>query len=154
MSFDSPTAAKTTSPGSLVDGPTGDGWPCLVANDGELLARYEPQRGARLITFLRAIAKDETSRHFRSERRRRERELAAYRDKPDYHDADPVQPASAMSDFLGTLTPHERGFCGDYLLSAPAEGGDSAARNHTSANIWQLSRRIHKKLLSFLDEGE
>jgi hypothetical protein len=49
-------------------------WYALVADDGELLKRYSPKYGARLIAFMRALARDEISRHLRSERRRRERD--------------------------------------------------------------------------------
>ena len=52
-------------------------WYRLVDNDGELLSRFSPERGARLITFMCALAKDEVCRHARNEVRRRDRELVA-----------------------------------------------------------------------------
>ena len=55
--------------GGLTDEIAARVWYTLVANDGELLQRYKPKYGARLITFIGSIAKDEVSRHLRSERR-------------------------------------------------------------------------------------
>lgn len=49
-------------------------WHALVKNDGELLLRYDPARGARLVTFIQTVAKDILNRHRRSERRRLDRE--------------------------------------------------------------------------------
>ena len=124
-------------------------WYAVVANDGELLGRYDPGRGARLITFLRAIAKDEISRHFRTERRRLRRELEAYRERPHHDRSHPDEATLSMHEFFDTLTPHEREFCDDHLLSTPQEGGE-LAQNHSESNTWQLAFRIRKKLRAFL----
>lgn len=140
-----------TSDQHLVDEIAARIWYALVANDGELLARYDAKRGARLSTFLRALAKDEVSRHFRTERRRRNRELRALREKPKYETPDDSRSGSSLTDFLGTLTPHERSFCDNYLLAATSESGNQARQTHTSFNIRQLSSRIRRKLLKFLD---
>ena len=127
-------------------------WYALAANDGELLSRYDPQRGARLTTFFRIVAKDETSRYFRTERRRREREAVALRERKQGLTADITPPAASLGEFLATLTPHERGFCGDYLLSAPAGSGVQRQSSLSPTTIWQLTRRIHRKLMKFLDK--
>lgn len=41
---------------NLVDEMAARVWYAVVKNDGELLSRYDPERGGRVITFLRAIA--------------------------------------------------------------------------------------------------
>ena len=125
-------------------------WYKLVANDGEVLSRYDPQRGARLITFMRALAKDETSRYFRSERRRRERELATFRDRPQHYQPEFGHGATSLDEFLATLTPLERGYCAARLLSSPPESDEDLPRTPSQTNGWQLTHRIHRKLLEFL----
>jgi hypothetical protein len=139
---------RQASDASLVEEIAARVWYAMVANDGELLARYDPARGARLITFMRTLAKDEISRHFRAEFRRRERLLTALRERPQQR-PDPAQLPLALGEFLGTLTPNERSFCSDYLLAQAPEG---AAARHSMANIWQRSRRLYQKLLRFLDQ--
>ena len=67
---------------NLVDEITAGVWYALIENDGRLLARYDPRRGARLITFLRTVAKTEVCRHFRREGRRQRREQIALRARP------------------------------------------------------------------------
>jgi hypothetical protein len=138
---------RTGSDASLVDEIAAKVWYALVANDGELLSRYNPRRKARLITFMRALAKDEISRHFRSEVRRRERELVALRERPQYHGAELEHSNSSLSEFLGTLTLGEREFCGEYLLAPADEAGPQV---YSSASIWQFTRRIYRKLTKFL----
>jgi hypothetical protein len=140
----------------LVDEIAARVWYALIDNDGELLAKYDIDRGARLITFLRAVAKDEISRYFRTERRRRRRERTAWEEKPLHHAPDHGQPATVLAEFFSTLTPHERDFCGEVLLCSPADTeADSppARQERSSASAWQLTHRIHRKLLDFLDFG-
>lgn len=138
---------RTGSDTSLVDEIAAKVWYALVANDGALLARYNPRRKARLITFMRTLAKDEIGRHFRSEVRRRERELVALRERPPQQGDGPEHPAGALTEFLDTLTPGERAFCGGYLL-APAVEGDSSG--YSSSTVWQFTRRVYQKLTKFL----
>ena len=135
---------------NLVDEIAARVWYALVANDGELLARYSPRRGARLITFMRALAKDEMCRHFRTELRRRERELSALRQQPQPGGFVPAQQASGLTEFLSTLTPQEHSFCCEVLLAEPASAGDI---QRSPANIWQLTHRVYKKLRRFLASG-
>jgi len=137
-----------SSDANLVDEIAARVWYALVANDGELLARYKPDRGARLITFMRALAKDEMVRYFRAEIRRRIRELTTLRERAPHRGEDGGQPFNSLAEFLGTLAPHERVFCGDYLLAEPSR---AVEQKYSRANIWQLSRRIRCKLLQFLD---
>jgi DNA-directed RNA polymerase specialized sigma24 family protein len=135
---------------NLVDEMAARVWYALVANDGELLARYSPKHGARLITFMRSLAKDEICRHFRTELRRRERELCALREKSPHQSNDLAQSVHAMSEFLAILTPRERGFCNAFLLADPS----GATQACTPNNVWQLTHRIYHKLLRFIDHGE
>ncbi len=137
----------------LVDEIAARVWYALVADDGQLLARFDPDRGALLTTFLRMLAKDEVSRHFRTERRRRERELSALRERSRHQLADFNLPVASLSAFMATLTPHERGFCGEHLLSIPPESGETRREEPTPAAAWQLTHRIHKKLLKFLGDN-
>jgi len=132
---------------TLIDEIAARVWYALVENDGELLEKFDPARGARLITFMRALAKDEISRHFRAERRRRERESGAVHDRTQQSTA---EARAHFSEFLSTLTPHERQFAADYLLSTPPGAGGPLQKPHSPANIWQLTRRIHRKLLGYL----
>ena len=135
---------------SLVDEIAARVWYALVANDGELLSRYKPSRGARLITFMRARANSEMVRYIRAEVRRRKRELAALRERPQYQGQDGAQPVNVLAEFLGTLTPREQVFCSEHLLGEPS---DAVGRTYSTSNIWQLSHRIRRKLLRFLGRG-
>jgi hypothetical protein len=133
---------------NLVDEIAARVWYALVANDGELLSRYKPSRGARLITFMRARANSEIVRYIRTEVRRHKRELVALREKPQYQGQDEAQPVNILAEFFGTLTPRERVFCSEHLLG---ESSDVLAPAYSTSNIWQLSHRIRRKLLRFLD---
>ena len=136
---------------SMVDEITARVWYALVAKDGELLARYKPRRGARLITFMRALAKDEIVRYIRTEVRRRNRELTALRESSRHPGKEGMQPVNVLGEFLGTLTPHEQVFCNDYLLAMPTGAVKEA---YSKTNVWQLSHRIRRKLHRFLNQGQ
>jgi DNA-directed RNA polymerase specialized sigma24 family protein len=140
---------------NLVDELAARVWYAVVKNDGELLSRYDPERGGRVITFLRAIARDEIARHFRSEHRRIEREVASLRERSHNPLKEVGVPITAsFNEFLQTLTPHEQNFCESYLMS---EAGESEAALKSSpyspANIWQLTHRIYKKMRAFLGKS-
>jgi hypothetical protein len=135
---------------NLIDEIAARVWYALVANDGKLLAKYSPKRGARLITFMRAMAKDEICCHFRAEIRRRERELSALCERPRRGGIDSEHTASGLREFLSTLTPQEHDFCCEVLLAEPAPGGQAS---HSTANVWQLTHRLYEKLLHFLARG-
>jgi len=98
-------------------------WYALVDHDGELLTRYDPQRGTRLITFIRAIAKDRICRYFRSEKRRRTRETLALAQSGREYTSPEMYADAALSEFLETLTPREREYADEYLL-VPAGVGE------------------------------
>ena len=128
-------------------------WYALVANDGELLARYNPRHGGGLTTYMGAIAKRVISRHMRSERRRLDRESKASRGKPPHHAADLDQVGNSVDDFLGTLGPGERQFCNDYLLNSHGDGEGGQNGRLSRAGFWQRTRRIYRRLLGFLEHG-
>lgn len=134
---------------NLVDEIAARVWYALIENDGRLLARYDPRRGARLITFLRTVAGTEVRRHFRGERRRQRRERIALDGKPPHHPAGHAETTASLREFLPTLTAVEREFCEDHLAACPA-GGGLVDREPLSANARQLAHRIRKKLSRFL----
>lgn len=125
-------------------------WYALVANDGQLLSKYDPERGACLLTFMRAVAKDLICRHFRSERRRVEREFVAAQERPAHHSDDLDQSNGDLEEFLGTLTSKERQFFNDYLLENPAEVAKGDGRRLSRTTVWQRTRRLYKRLARFL----
>jgi hypothetical protein len=135
---------------NLVDEIAARVWYAVVAKDGEMLARYAPGRGARLITFFCALARDEIGRHFRAEIRRRNRELSGLRERPRSGQLESAYSAIGLQEFLSTLTPQERVFCCEVLLAEPGPGGETS---RSGSNIWQLTHRVFQKLQSFLARG-
>ena len=132
---------------NLVDEIAARVWYALVANDGALLTRFDSTRGNRLITFLRAIARDEGKRYFRAEVRRREREEIATRQKAVEAESEATVPHFLVEEFLTTLSPGDRSFCLEHVLAAPTQDGGLPA---TRPAGWQQTRRLYKKLLAFL----
>ena len=137
---------------NLADEITAQVWYALVANDGDLLARYDPGRGGRLITFMRAIARDLMGRHFRAERRRTARECEASRGRAPYYSEQRDLVDGALDEFLGTLTLEERQFCGDYLLNRPDMGEKFPAGGLSRANLWQKTHRVYIRFLRFFGD--
>lgn len=136
---------------NLVDEIAARVWYALVDNDGELLSRYDPARGACLITFMRALAKDLVRRHFRSERRRLAREAIACDTKPTYHEAALDHSSTSLDEFRDTLSVNDREFCDEYLLDNPPGNGHADQDGLSPPNIWQKTRRIYKRLIRFFD---
>jgi hypothetical protein len=137
---------------NLVDEIAARVWYALVANDGELLAKYDPKRGARIITFMRAVAKDEICRFFRSERRRRRRERIACADKSPHHSDEQAESKAALAEFWETLSPRELGFATDHLLAVSGDIEQPVATSlpeYSAANIWQLTHRVYSKFVKF-----
>ena len=135
-----------TADAELIDEIAARVWYALVANDGALLTRFDPSRGNRLITFMRAIARDEANRYFRTEVRLKERETIATREKPTA--TIPPGPAShLMEEFLTTLSPEDRTFCLQHVLATPTQ--DTAALTSRPAG-WQHTHRLYRKFLAFL----
>jgi DNA-directed RNA polymerase specialized sigma24 family protein len=135
-----------TPDASLIDEIAARVWYALVANDGAILTRFDPSRGNRLITFMRAIARDEAKRYFRAEVRRRERETIATRRKSAEAESGAPIPHFLVDEFLTTLSPGDRSFCLEHVLSAPQDVGIPTSRPAG----WQQTRRLYKKLLAFL----
>ncbi|MCX7424630.1 MAG: hypothetical protein NTW96_03225 [Planctomycetia bacterium] len=131
---------------NLVDELAARVWYALVAEDGKLLGRFDVRREARLGTFLRCIAKDVTSRYFRSEYRRRRRERAAGKRQPVKHGAS-GDAGSTMADLAETLTPGEQEFLDQYLLGE--DSADESPREYSSTSAWKLASRIRRKIRQF-----
>lgn len=136
---------------NLVDEIAARVWYALIEHDGRRLARYRPQRGARLITYLRALAKTEVCRHLRRERRRQRRERIALRGRPPHQPAGDAQMAASLGELVPTLTAAERDFYEAHVAGCPSGAARVRVdREPMSANARQLRHRIRKKLLRFL----
>ena len=98
-------------------------WYALVENDGKLLLKYNPKRGASLMTYIRILAKDRLRRYFRSERRRQDRERAVMDSRPSSHSSELDQNISTLDEFLETLSVTERTFYDQCLQSFPGADG-------------------------------
>jgi DNA-directed RNA polymerase specialized sigma24 family protein len=120
-------------------------WYALVSRNGELLGRFDVTRGCRLSTYLAQVARSEISSFFRSERRRRNRERIA--SKSGCEAAEDLT-AAEFEEFLRTLTPREREFCGAVLLGRNPTAVDS----FSPTNIWKLQSRIRRKLHRHLND--
>ncbi len=132
----------------LVDEIVARVWYAVVRNEGELLSRYEPQRGCRLTTFLVAIAKSEAKQYFRSERRRKRRETLVSRTEVDPF-SDSLPNATVCHDeFLSSLSPTERNFYDSVLVSGFNE---ESAPEYSQENAWQLRHRVRIKLNQFFE---
>ncbi|MEM9703970.1 MAG: sigma factor, partial [Planctomycetota bacterium] len=130
--------------GELADELAARVWCTLAENDGAALDRYDPRRGARFITFLRLIARDELKRHFRSEGRRRQREIVVGMSRQGSDDAESALWAG-IDGFVEGLTPAERRFFDDVLV--PSDGnGEQSEERYSKTNRWQLRHRIREKL--------
>jgi hypothetical protein len=128
---------------SLVDEIAARVWYALVANDGALLSRYDPKRGVRLVTFLRALAKDEICRHFR--------ERISVQDKLPHHTDDPAESEAAMAEFWDTLTNREKDFAQEHLLAEEQPANTKSTPPCSQANVWQLTHRIYRKFIRFFN---
>lgn len=118
-------------------------WFALVANNAQLLDRFDVKRGCRLSTYLAMIARSEASSLFRSERRRRKRERFASR--ADRTRMSPGEGSTRIDwqEFLLELTPREREFLLAFLVAHPQQHEKSM---FSATNRWQLSSRIQHKL--------
>jgi len=137
---------------NLVDEMAARVWHALVAEDGELLARFDARRGTRLSTFMRAVARDLIGRHFRAERRRRNRERESCRAASwcgvDEFDETEV----SFSELRDSLTPNEREFLDQHLAEEVSD--EVRGRSRSSANIRKLTSRICRKVRSLFWDGK
>lgn len=129
-------------------------WYALVKNDGELLLRFDPARGARLVTFIQTVAKDILNRHRRSERRRLDREGTASRGKSKHYSAELDHANGTLTEFLESLAPRDRQFFTEHLLENPDEAPADESSTESPTSIWQRTRRLYKRLLGFLNPAE
>jgi hypothetical protein len=135
----------------LVDEIAARSWYAVLDKDGAKLKKYDPKRGAGILTFLKLIASDEISRFFLSQRRRMQREIISQSRK---HRGKAVIPSesitSSLTEFLVTLSPREQDFCNEYLLLSTNEDSMRFDLGYSATNIRQLTHRIYKKFLSFI----
>lgn len=130
----------------LVDEIAARVWYTLIKDDFDLLRRYDTNRGCRFSTFLSLLAKNETKMLLRSERRRRARERVSSKTLDQIAQLDFSIPSD--EEFVATLTPTERTFYHEVLLHYDQQ--DKSPIEYTSANVWQLTSRVKKKLQAFL----
>ena len=125
-------------------------WFAVLDHDGKLLDRFDCARGCRLSTFLAGLAKNEISRYFRAERRRNMRETQVCRHRknvaPDCHWHSMVGLTAAVAEFIATLTPREREYCEEFLLTRSSE----LLEDLSDTNRWQLQHRVREKLWTFV----
>jgi hypothetical protein len=115
------------------------------------LTKFSAKRGS-LLTFIRLLARKEISHHFRTEQRRLKNEFASLIDKNRTETVTRGESLPTMfAEFLTSLTPRERDFCYEYLQVSGEDNPVRSENSYSSANIWQLTRRIYKKFLSFID---
>lgn len=124
-------------------------WYALVENDGRLLLKYNPKRGASLMTYIQMLAKDLLRRYYRSERRRQDRERAVMIRRPSSHSSEMDQNTSTLDEFLDTLSATDRTFY-DQCLVGSSGSASSAGFDYSSATVWQRTHRLYKRMLSFL----
>jgi DNA-directed RNA polymerase specialized sigma24 family protein len=132
--------------GNLVEEIAAKVWYGLIADNGYLLERFQPEKGSGLEKYLAAIARFEVLRHQRGEirRRRREQETQAARGT-SRNDHAVAEMSLDFQDFLPQLTPREREFFHCVLV-----GNSTDDLEISAPNAWQLRHRIRRKLLTFL----
>ncbi len=136
-----------TADADLIDEIAARVWYALAANDGVLLTRFDPSRGNRFITFMRAIARDEAKRYFRAEVRRKGREAIATRERSVVATPEGLAPHVLVEEFLTTLSPEDRSFCLEHVLATPSRNGVEPSSRQAG---WQKTHRLYEKFLAFL----
>ena len=119
-------------------------WYSLIVGKKARLRRYDPSRGAKLLTYLAALARREIFKRYRRAQSRQSRETRVARPEATAGIADPS--AFVLQEFLATLTRREREFCLNYLLATQVESEPPVV---TACNAWQLRSRILRKLRVF-----
>ncbi len=134
---------------NLIDEIAARVWFGLVADNGHLLDRFQPEKGNGLEKYLAAIARFEVLRHQRGEYRRRRREHETQVVRQASRDDRPFTEMTLdVRDFLPQLTPRELEFFEHVLLGNNGTDQDLAI---SAPNAWQLRHRIRRKLLAFLE---
>ncbi len=134
----------------LVDEMVARVWFKVVDKDGQLLTRYDPRRGARLLTFLKAITRTVVSDYFRAEHSLHKREMAASDEKPQWKSPEHREPFALLGEFLDTLTCGEKQFCDEVLLASPLPDQPPSKPDRASVAARAMTYRIRKKLRKFL----
>jgi DNA-directed RNA polymerase specialized sigma24 family protein len=141
---------RSGSDSQLVDEMAARVWYALVDRDGLQLTKYKSSRGS-LMTFIRLIARKEVSHYFRSEQRRLKNELAGFtRGNREAFVQRGESISTMLAEFMTSLTPREREFCYEYLQISSDDRRSTRETNYSPANIWQLTRRIYKKFLTYI----
>lgn len=136
---------------SLVDEIGARVWYALVRNECQLLRRFDVSKGCQLSTFLGIIAKHEAKQLLRSESRRRNREHVASRPDVCLDQSGRELNTSAEEEFLEILTPSEKKFYNDFLVSDPSA---VPTQEYSQTNVWQLTHRVKAKLTAYLFDSE
>ena len=135
---------------NLVDEIAARVWYTVVKDDAQLLERFDSQRDLPLTVFFWGLARVEMLQYFRAEQQLRLREGKVVRSSRNYTDG---QVDFMLAEFTATLTPSERDFLEDYLLSL-SEGRERVDHDELSdASVWQHRHRIRSKLRAFFREG-
>lgn len=132
----------------LVEEIAAEVWASLIDQDAQRLRGFDPSRETRLVTYLCSLARREVQRRRRTDQRRQAREAAVSRTEmetpvPSIHELQRL-----LDDFLKRLTPREREFCKDYLLS-----NEPGTEKFSPTNVWQLRHRVHQKLKDYMQEA-
>jgi DNA-directed RNA polymerase specialized sigma24 family protein len=138
------------SDAQLVDELAARVWYLLVAKDGEQLTKYRMHRKS-ILTFIRLLARRVITDYFRTERRRMKNEFSSLIEKKHSEIVTHAETLPLLwTEFLALLTPRERQFCFEYLQVSPDDRRIEIDDRYSPANIWQLTRRIYKKFLSYI----
>lgn len=135
---------------SLVDEIAARVWYALLRDNGRLLARYDAQRNCRLGVFFVGLARNELMRYLRSEQRRRAREMNSGRRLFASQPFSERQLRLMVGEFAATLTPGERDFLEQFLLSIDNGEATDAEGRPSRFSVWQRRHRIRRKLWAFL----
>jgi len=134
---------------NLIDEIAARVWYTVVKDDAKLLEQFDSRRDLRLTVFLWGLARVEIMQYVRAEQQRRAREGKAVRSPRSYTD---WQVDTMLGDFIATLTPNERYFMEDCLLSLPEADEDTTRDGLSDTSVWQRRHRIRSKLLAFFRE--
>ena len=85
-------------------------WYCLVKDDYSRLRRFAAQQQGRFARYLAILARLQAYQHFRSERRRRQREQAVSRRESESSSQPCVSSGFLLEEFATILTARERDF--------------------------------------------
>ncbi len=119
---------------NLIDELAARVWYAVVRDEGKLLNRFDPSRACSLTTYLALLAKDEASRLFRSERRRRRRETAVAtsdRKTPKKSTAAQTSARITLAEFAATLTPAEKTFYEEIVVPTGQAKNGNGSQNGT-----------------------